>query len=152
MPKPLRGVWHPTPTFASALSVRPFNTPFALWQGRYCGLGTNLISAALQNGATIYLIDQHPSSPFVTLAAGYYSGEVTPLFSIGASLGWPYLDLSASIPLCAVLGYAATFGGATRCSHLSSVARSLDLATFRRSLSSALSHYLFNMDKSIYTL
>lgn len=30
---------------------------FVLWQGRYCGLGTNLISAAFANGATIYSWD-----------------------------------------------------------------------------------------------
>lgn len=49
-----------------------------------------------------------------TLAAGYQGGEVTPLFSIGASLGVVLAGiLGMPVELCAALGYAAVFGSAT---------------------------------------
>ena len=61
---------------------------FLFHGGRYSGLGTNLISAAFENG-TIYGYDWILKLGFtvLTLAIGFQGGEVTPLFSIGASLG-----------------------------------------------------------------
>ena len=57
---------------------------FALWQGRYCGLGTNLISAALNGNGKVAIMPWDWALKFVltiaTLAAGYQGGEVTPLF------------------------------------------------------------------------
>ena len=88
---------------------------FLLYNGRYSGLGTNLISAAFSDG-TIYLYDWILKLllTVLTLAIGYQGGEVTPLFSIGASLG---IVLGGSLGLspvhCAALGYAAVFAGAT---------------------------------------
>lgn len=93
-----------------------------LWQGRYSGLGTNLISASLVDGyhgaagSSIYSWDW--ALKFIltiaTLAAGFQGGEVTPLFAIGASSGVVLASL-VGLPahLCAALGYAAVFGGAT---------------------------------------
>lgn len=50
----------------------------------------------------------------VTLAVGFQGGEVTPLFSIGATLGAAAAPmLGVPVPLAAALGYAAVFGGAT---------------------------------------
>ena len=59
-----------------------------LYQGRFSGLGTNLIQASFHNG-TIYGWDWILKFilTIVTLSAGFQGGEVTPLFSIGASLG-----------------------------------------------------------------
>lgn len=83
--------------------------------GRYSGLGTNLITASF-NGATVYPYDWILKIIFtvVTLAIGFQGGEVTPLFSIGASLGI-LLGSLFGLPLvvCAALGYAAVFGSAT---------------------------------------
>lgn len=61
---------------------------YALYRGRYCGLGTNLINASL-SGETVYAWDWalKLALTVLTLAAGFQGGEVTPLFSIGASLG-----------------------------------------------------------------
>ena len=61
---------------------------FLLYNGRYSGLGTNLISAAF-SGRMIYSYDWILKLllTILTLAIGYQGGEVTPLFSIGASLG-----------------------------------------------------------------
>lgn len=130
---------------------------FALWQGRYCGLGTNLISAAFANGATIYSWDWIAKFilTIVTLAAGYQGGEVTPLFSIGASLGVAISGLVGIDPLlCAALGYAATFGSATN-TLLAPIFIGCEVFGFSYLpaffIVCAVA-YLFNMDKSIYTL
>ncbi|WP_075843544.1 chloride channel protein [Collinsella bouchesdurhonensis] len=130
---------------------------FALWQGRYCGLGTNLISAAFANSATIYSWDWIAKFilTIVTLAAGYQGGEVTPLFSIGASLGVAISGLAGIDPLlCAALGYAATFGGATN-TLLAPIFIGCEVFGFSHLpaffIVCAVA-YLFNMDKSIYTL
>ena len=48
----------------------------------------------------------------VTLAIGFQGGEVTPLFSIGATLGVVLGSLLGISPIvCGALGYAAVFGG-----------------------------------------
>lgn len=130
---------------------------FALWQGRYCGLGTNLISAAFANGVTIYSWDWIAKFilTIVTLAAGYQGGEVTPLFSIGASLGVTISGLVGIDPLlCAALGYAATFGGATN-TLLAPIFIGCEVFGFSYLPAFFIVctvAYLFNMDKSIYTL
>nr|WP_294375138.1 chloride channel protein [uncultured Clostridium sp.] len=84
-------------------------------KGRYCGLGTNIISSSF-NGNVIYSYDWLLKFIFtiITLSAGFQGGEVTPLFSIGASLGI-FLGTILGMPLelCAALGYAAVFGSAT---------------------------------------
>ena len=50
----------------------------------------------------------------LTLSIGFQGGEVTPLFSIGASLGFMLGSLAGLPPMvCAALGYAAVFGSAT---------------------------------------
>jgi H+/Cl- antiporter ClcA len=83
--------------------------------GRYCGLGTNLINASFSDGK-IYYYDWifKIILTILTLSAGYQGGEVTPLFSIGASLGIVLGSLLGLPPvLIASLGYAAVFGSAT---------------------------------------
>lgn len=88
---------------------------FLLYNGRYSGLGTNLISAAF-SGRMIYSYDWILKLllTILTLAIGYQGGEVTPLFSIGASLGIVLGEILSISPVhCAALGYAAVFAGAT---------------------------------------
>lgn len=88
---------------------------FVLYRGRYCGLGTNLINAAM-SGETVYAWDWalKLALTVLTLAAGFQGGEVTPLFSIGASLGAVLAAIfGLPVPLCAALGYAAVFGSAS---------------------------------------
>ncbi|WP_244834955.1 chloride channel protein [Clostridium sp. BJN0001] len=88
---------------------------FALHNGRYSGLGTNLISDSL-NGNTIYSYDFLLKFilTIVTLSAGFQGGEVTPLFAIGASLGSFIGSFIGISPVfCAALGYTAVFGSAT---------------------------------------
>lgn len=91
-----------------------------LWQGRYSGLGTNLIDLSFigTDGAAtgIHNYDWILKIllTILTLAAGFQGGEVTPLFSIGASLGAvSAVMFGLPFPLAAALGYAAVFGSAT---------------------------------------
>ena len=88
---------------------------YLLYCGRYCGLGTNLINALLA-GEPIYAWDWalKLALTVLTLSAGFQGGEVTPLFSIGASLGAALAGLlGLPAAFCAALGYAAVFGSAT---------------------------------------
>lgn len=88
---------------------------YLLHKGRYSGLGTNLISLSFNDGK-IYYYDWVLKFllTIITLSAGYQGGEVTPLFSIGASLGI-ILGSMFGLPVkfAAALGYAAVFGSAT---------------------------------------
>ncbi|MGL4392907.1 MAG: chloride channel protein [Fusobacteriaceae bacterium] len=83
--------------------------------GRYSGLGTNLIFDALNSGEIFYydFIIKFLLT-IITIVIGFQGGEVTPLFAIGASLGYVLATLfNLPIPFMAALGYATVFGGAT---------------------------------------
>jgi len=92
---------------------------YLIGTGRYTGLGTNLISQSFEETDGKSLItgaDWILKLLFTvtTIAAGYKGGEVTPLFSIGASLGvWLAPFFGLPVYLVAALGYAAVFAGAT---------------------------------------
>ncbi|GFH40646.1 chloride channel protein [Lactococcus insecticola] len=84
--------------------------------GRYSGLGTNLIAFALGNGGQIFAWDflLKLLLTVLTLSLGFQGGEVTPLFAIGASLGAAGAILLGLPPeFAAALGYAAVFASAT---------------------------------------
>lgn len=86
-----------------------------LFQGRYSGLGTNLIDLSFHQG-TIQIYDWLLKLVFtiITLAIGFQGGEMTPLFSIGASFGVVLAFIfHLPIELCAALGYVAVFASAT---------------------------------------
>lgn len=87
---------------------------FLCFKGRYSGLGTNLISMSFGQG--IYSFDFACKLLFtvLTLSAGFQGGEVTPLFSIGASFGVVLASFLGLPPaFLAALGYVAVFGSAT---------------------------------------
>ena len=96
------------------------------WQGRYAGLGTNLIDICFAGqqaadvnaagAAGIFACDWilKFALTIATIAVGFKGGEVTPLFAIGATFGaWIAAMVGVPLPLAAALGYAAVFGGAT---------------------------------------
>ncbi|MGC4429736.1 chloride channel protein [Streptococcus suis] len=88
---------------------------FFFHQGRYTGLGTNLIDASLA-GEQVFAFDWLLKLLLtcLCLAAGFQGGEVTPLFAIGASSGAVLAGLlSLPTELVAALGYCAVFGTAT---------------------------------------
>lgn len=94
-----------------------------LWQGRYSGLGTNLVDMCFANPAALTAGDAGIYAydwlfklvlTIVTLSVGFQGGEVTPLFTIGATLGAVVATIvGVPLPLAAALGYAAVFGAAT---------------------------------------
>jgi len=124
-------------------------------QGRYSGLGTNIISACF-SGGEIYWYDWILKAVFtiVTLAIGFQGGEVTPLFTIGASLGAVAAGL-LGLPLefTAALGYAALFGSATN-TILAPIFIGVEVFGYEYLpyffVVCALA-YVFNGNKSIYT-
>lgn len=86
-----------------------------LHKGRYTGLGTNLIEKSFMAGQ-IYEYDWILKLILtaLTLAAGFQGGEVTPLFSIGASLGTVIaIFFGLPIEFVAAAGYVSVFGSAT---------------------------------------
>ncbi|MCI1997900.1 MAG: chloride channel protein [Olsenella sp.] len=127
-----------------------------LWQGRYCGLGTNLISASFSGGQILpWDWALKFALTILTLAAGFQGGEVTPLFAIGSSLGVALAGLAGlPAPLVAALGYAAVFGAATNTLFAPIL---IGTEVFGYSYLPlffvvCVVAYLFNMDKSIYSL
>ena len=86
-----------------------------LHKGRYTGLGTNLIENSF-SGEQIFGYDWILKLLLttLTLAAGFQGGEVTPLFSIGASLGIVIaIFFGLPIEFVAAAGYISVFGSAT---------------------------------------
>lgn len=88
---------------------------WVLHDGRYTGLGTNLIAAAFAN-ETIYPYDWICKLVLTafTLSIGFQGGEVTPSFAIGAALG-VVLAKVFGLPVLpvAALGFVTVFGSAT---------------------------------------
>lgn len=86
-----------------------------LFNGRYSGLGLNLINAAYyQELVNSYDFLLKLLFTTVLLAIGFKGGEITPLFAIGATLGAviaPILGFDPTLALA--LGYIGVFGSAT---------------------------------------
>ncbi len=98
-----------------AVSIILALTLYFAHEGRYSSHGTNLIMNSLYSGE-IYWYDWifKLLASVMSLGVGYQGGEVTPLFSIGASLGFLMGSLfKISIPFLVVLGYCTVFGVAS---------------------------------------
>ena len=127
-----------------------------LHTGRYCGLGTNLISASF-SGKEIYTYDWILKFllTILTLSAGYQGGEVTPLFAIGSSLGIVLANLlGIPIEFAAALGYAAVFGSGTN-TLLAPILIGAEVFGTQNILYFVIVcslAYVFNGNKTIYTL
>jgi H+/Cl- antiporter ClcA len=88
---------------------------YAIQSRQYLGLGLPLMEHAFEAPAEPWHFAFKLLFTSVTLGAGFFGGEVTPLFVIGATLGSalsPLLSLPA--PLLAALGLSAVFGAASR--------------------------------------
>ena len=86
-----------------------------LFEGRYAGLGTNLIHSSFYNEKILpYDWFLKLVLTILTLSAGFQGGEVTPLFAIGATLGVVLANIfGLPVGLIAALGYVAVFASAT---------------------------------------
>lgn len=122
--------------------------------GRYIGLGTDLVQAAVEGG-TVYAWDWAVKILFtaLTLSVGFLGGEVTAFFAAGACLGCTLggaLGLPPAAAAC--IGYAALFGAATNtliapvllCAELFG-AELLPFAAV-----ACIAAYLFNFGHSVY--
>ena len=89
------------------------------FQGRYAGLGTNLLDMCFginAAGAGIHGYDWiiKFAVTILTLSAGFIGGVVTPLFAIGATFGIFVAGMfGVPLPLAAALGFAAVFASAS---------------------------------------
>ncbi len=89
------------------------------FQGRYAGLGTNLLDMSFginAAGAAIHGYDWiiKFAVTILTLSAGFIGGVVTPLFAIGATFGIFVAGMfGVPLPLAAALGFAAVFASAS---------------------------------------
>ncbi len=125
-----------------------------IFKGRYSGLGTNLIDLSFHGNVTYYDWFLKLVFTVVTLAIGFQGGEVTPLFSIGSTLGFILAYLfHLPIELCAALGYAGVFASATNTLFAPIM---IGLEVFGGSSMMAfiivcIFAYLINGNKSIYT-
>lgn len=128
----------------------------SLHQGRYSGLGTNLIAASF-SGQQIYAYDWLLKLilTVLTLSAGFQGGEVTPLFAIGSSLGVllaGFFHLPAE--LAAALGYISVFGSATN-TYLAPIFIGAEVFGYQNLPAyfiAATFAYVVNRRHSIYTL
>lgn len=124
--------------------------------GRYSGLGSNLIDMVV-SGQDIYWYDWLLKFGFTifTLAIGFQGGEVTPLLTIGMTLGCVLGPVFGFSPLfCAALGYAAVFGSGTN-TFLAPVMMGMEIFGFGYFpfffLVCAMA-YMTNRNQSIYAL
>ena len=89
------------------------------FQGRYAGLGTNLLDMCFgvnAAGAAIHGYDWilKFAVTILTLSAGFIGGVVTPLFAIGATFGIFVAGMfGVPLPFAAALGFAAVFASAS---------------------------------------
>ncbi len=89
---------------------------YLIGDGRYISLGTNLINDSFYNPQSILYFDCLFKLLFTTftISIGFQGGEVTPLFSIGATFGVVIATLF-NLPVLpiAACSYAMMFGSAT---------------------------------------
>lgn len=100
------------------LRILAFGTAIGLlslvFRDRYSGLGTNLITDGFSGNIMPWDFALKMIFTALCLTIGYTGGEFTPLFSIGASLGFVLSGL-IGLPseLCVALGYISVLGSAT---------------------------------------
>lgn len=131
---------------------------FVCHQGRYSGTGENLIEICFgaAGGSTIYGYDWILKFllTVLTLSSGFMGGEVAPLFSIGASLGFVIAPVFGFPPVFgAALGYAAVFGGGTN-TLFASIFVGAEIFGYNMLpyfLVTCIMSYVFNFNKSIFT-
>lgn len=126
-----------------------------LGQGRYSGLGTDLIAITFGGGhISPWDFALKLVLTVLTLSIGFQGGEVTPLFAIGAALG-ATLGLALGLPVTfvAALGYAAVFASATNTfwAPILIGCEVFGYALMPYLMLVVIVSYMLNFNKSIYT-
>ncbi len=130
---------------------------YVIGEGRYISLGTNLINASFNDPSSILTYDFIAKLLFTTfcLSIGFQGGEVTPLFSIGASFGVVIAGLlSLPVTIIAACTYALMFGAATN-AYLAAFFIGLEIFgmnIFLPLLIMTVTTYLFRTQSSIYPI
>lgn len=97
----------------------------------YMGAGIPVIDRAMEGEAAPLAFALKILFTALTLGAGYKGGEIVPSFFVGATFGCVVGQLIGLSPsLCAAVGMAAVFCGATNCP-ISSILISLELFNFQ---------------------
>ncbi len=125
--------------------------------GRYISLGTNLINDAFYQPDTILSLD-FLFKLFLTtfsLSIGFQGGEVTPLFSIGASFGIIIAKLlNLPVTVIAACTYAMMFGASTN-AYLAAFFIALEVFGIHIIVPLtviSISAYIFRSNQSIYPI
>lgn len=126
-----------------------------LHMGRYSGTGANLIDMCFEVDGNIYTYDfiLKLILTVLTLSVGFQGGEVTPLFTVGATLGFviaKFFDIDTAF--LASLGFISVFASATNtffCPILLGV-EIFGIQNLTFYIISVLISYIINFDKSIY--
>lgn len=124
----------------------------------YLGLSLPLIGLSVAGGAGVALGAFALKTAFtaLTLGSGFYGGEVTPLFVVGATLGVTMGHLlHAPIPLLAAAGLCAVFAGASN-TPIASTVLGLELFGWHPALAvvfalACAASFLASGSSSIYT-
>lgn len=100
--------------------------------GRYSGLSEEIVEGCFHNGE-IYWYDWLGKMvcTICTLAIGFQGGEVAPLYTIGAALGYvigPMVGMSSAVG--AMLGFAGVFGAGTN-TYLASIMIGMEVFGYR---------------------
>lgn len=142
------------------LRVFIFSIPLALllifWHdGRYSGLGTNLILASF-NGSQVYWYDflAKMGLTVITLAIGFKGGKLIPIFATGATLGAVIAPIFGFNPVFgAAIGVIALFASTTN-SLIWPLFFGAEMFGYQYMpffITVALISYLCNFDSSIYS-
>lgn len=125
-----------------------------LHYGRYSGTGTNLINSCFGDGK-IYSYDFILKAllTIFTLSVGFQGGEVTPLFTIGATLGFA-LSKTVGIDtgLMASLGFISVFASATN-TYFAPILLGIEIFGINNAIFYIIAvtiSYILNFDRSIY--
>lgn len=125
--------------------------------GRYSGTGSNLILMCFDNdnidGIFVYDFILKAVLTILTLSVGFYGGEVTPLFTIGATFGFILAKaFSIDTGFLASLGFISVFASATN-TVLCPIFLGIEVFGLHNLpfyVLSVVIAYFFNFNKSIY--
>lgn len=129
-----------------------------LHMGRYSGTGANLIDLCFENNNLTAMIYNYDFIfkfilTALTLAVGFQGGEVTPLFTIGATLGYVIgIHIGIDPSLLASLGFISVFAAATN-TFLCPILIGVEVFGMHNILFYVISvfvAYVLNFDRSIY--
>lgn len=102
--------WAPARPLIGGLAV--IGLTYAVGTRDYLGLSLPLIAAGVAGSIATFAFAWKLLFSTISIGSGFFGGEVTPLFVIGATLGATLGEAFGDPSLFAAVGYAAVFGAA----------------------------------------